>query len=83
MTGPDPTLRPEELPEDSDRSLRPKVLSEFIGQREARANLAVFIASAKQRGDAMDHTAGFTGRPVWARRRWRRSWRASWAWGSA
>ena len=56
MTGPDPTLRPEELPEDNDRSLRPKALSEFIGQREARANLAVFIASARQRGDAMDHT---------------------------
>ena len=56
MTGPDPTLRPEELPEDSDRSLRPKALSEFIGQREARANLKVFIESARRRGEAMDHT---------------------------
>ena len=56
MTDPDPTLRPEALPEDADRSLRPKALSEFIGQREARANLAVFIQSARQRGEAMDHT---------------------------
>ncbi len=56
MTDPDPTLRPEELPEDSDRSLRPRALREFIGQREARANLAVFIQSARQRGEAMDHT---------------------------
>ena len=56
MTDPDPTLRPEALPEDLDRSLRPKALSEFIGQREARANLAVFIQSARQRGEAMDHT---------------------------
>ncbi|MGR3461829.1 MAG: Holliday junction branch migration DNA helicase RuvB [Roseovarius sp.] len=56
MTDPDPTLRPEELPEDSDRSLRPRALKEFIGQREARANLAVFIQSARQRGEAMDHT---------------------------
>src|SRR6056297_1020207 len=56
MTDPDPTLRAEELPEDQDRSLRPQALSEFIGQREARANLAVFIQSARQRGDAMDHT---------------------------
>ena len=56
MTDPDPTLRAEELPEDQDRSLRPQALSEFIGQKEARANLAVFIQSARQRGDAMDHT---------------------------
>ena len=53
---PDPTLRPETLPEDADRSLRPQVLDDFIGQAEARANLAVFIASAKMRGEAMDHT---------------------------
>jgi len=56
MTDPDPTLRPEAQPEDADRSLRPKALREFIGQREARANLAVFIQSARQRGEAMDHT---------------------------
>ena len=56
MTDPDPALRPEPLPEDQDRSLRPQALSEFIGQREARANLAVFIQSARQRGEAMDHT---------------------------
>jgi len=56
MTDPDPTLRPEALPEDNDRSLRPRALKEFIGQREARANLAVFIQSARQRGEAMDHT---------------------------
>ena len=56
MSSPDPTLRPEELPEDFDRSLRPQALSEFIGQAEARANLSVFIQSARHRGEAMDHT---------------------------
>ncbi|MFD1157134.1 Holliday junction branch migration DNA helicase RuvB [Roseovarius aestuarii] len=56
MAEPDPTLRPEHLPEDQDRSLRPQQLSEFIGQAEARANLRVFIQSARQRGEAMDHT---------------------------
>ncbi|SFN80258.1 Holliday junction DNA helicase subunit RuvB [Roseovarius lutimaris] len=56
MSQPDPTVRPEELPEDFDRSLRPQALSEFIGQAEARANLSVFIQSARQRGEAMDHT---------------------------
>ncbi len=53
---PDQTLRPEAQPMDADRALRPQVLDEFIGQAEARANLAVFIESAKRRGQAMDHT---------------------------
>ncbi len=55
MTGPDPTLRPEPRPEDADRALRPQVLDEFIGQAEARANLRVFIESARMRNEAMDH----------------------------
>ncbi|MGR3549957.1 Holliday junction branch migration DNA helicase RuvB [Pseudooceanicola sp.] len=54
----DPTLRPDPLPEDADdtRALRPQTLADFIGQKEARANLSVFIQSARQRGEAMDHT---------------------------
>ena len=56
MNEPDPTLRPETIAEDNDRALRPQQLSEFIGQAEARANLRVFIQSARQRGEAMDHT---------------------------
>ena len=53
---PDPTLRPDRLPEDTDRALRPQALEEFVGQAEARANLRVFIESARMRGEAMDHT---------------------------
>ncbi|MFA5539779.1 MAG: Holliday junction branch migration DNA helicase RuvB [Gemmobacter sp.] len=57
---PDPALRPAPLPEDAapelDKALRPQRLEEFIGQAEARANLRVFIESAKMRGEAMDHT---------------------------
>ncbi len=53
---PDPTLRPDLQPEDADRALRPQSLDEFTGQAEARANLHVFIQSARQRGEAMDHT---------------------------
>lgn len=78
MTEPDPTLRPEPRPEDADRALRPQVLDDFIGQAEARANLKVFIESARRRGEAMDH-ALFHGPRAWARRPWRRSWRANWA----
>ena len=53
---PDPALRPQPLPEDLDRALRPQVLDDFVGQAEARANLRVFIQSAKMRGESMDHT---------------------------
>ena len=56
MSEPDPTLRPEARPEDADRALRPQGLDEFIGQAEARANLRIFIESARRRGEAMDHT---------------------------
>ncbi|MEZ7812774.1 MAG: Holliday junction branch migration DNA helicase RuvB [Paracoccaceae bacterium] len=52
----DPSLRPQTLPEDADRALRPQVLDDFVGQAEARANLRVFIESAKIRAEAMDHT---------------------------
>ena len=52
----DPILRPDPLPEDRDRALRPQMLDDFVGQAEARANLRVFIQSARQRGEAMDHT---------------------------
>ncbi len=61
MSSPDPTLRPDELPGD-DRAMRPRSLDAFTGQAEARANLAVFIESARRRGEAMDH-ALFHGPP--------------------
>ncbi len=56
MSDPDPIVRPAPLEDDNDRALRPQGLDEFIGQAEARANLSVFIQSARQRGAAMDHT---------------------------
>ena len=60
MTEPDPKLRPDPLPDEVEtaesRALRPQRLTDFIGQQEARANLSVFIQSARQRGDVMDHT---------------------------
>jgi holliday junction DNA helicase RuvB len=43
------------MPEDADRALRPQTLDDFIGQAEARANLSVFIESARRRAEAMDH----------------------------
>jgi len=49
-------ISPQEQPQDLDRALRPQTLDDFVGQAEARANLRVFIQSAKLRGEAMDHT---------------------------
>ena len=48
-------LTPQRQPEDPDAALRPKTLAEFVGQAAAKDNLAVFIQSAKSRGEAMDH----------------------------
>lgn len=42
-----------------ETSIRPLSLAEFIGQRQARENLAVFIAAAKGRGEALDHVLLF------------------------
>jgi Holliday junction DNA helicase RuvB len=44
---------PDEL--KSEALLRPKTLDEFIGQREIKENLKVFIRAARERGDALDH----------------------------
>jgi len=39
----------------AESSLRPQRLTEFVGQQQARANLSVFIAAARQRKEALDH----------------------------
>lgn len=41
--------------EELDRSLRPKVIDDYVGQEKVKANLKVFIESCKKRGDALDH----------------------------
>ena len=55
MSEPDPNLRPELRDGDPDPALRPQSLEEFVGQEAARANLRVFIESARRRAAAMDH----------------------------
>ncbi len=46
----------------AEASLRPQRLSEFIGQQQARSNLAVFIEAARARKEALDHVL-FVGPP--------------------
>lgn len=42
--------------EDAEENvLRPKTMSEYVGQQKLKDNLAVYIAAAKQRGEALDH----------------------------
>jgi len=36
-------------------SLRPKSMSEYVGQEKAKENLSIFIEAAKQRGEPLDH----------------------------
>ncbi|MBX9662789.1 Holliday junction branch migration DNA helicase RuvB [Novosphingobium sp.] len=50
-----PILTPRRQADDADAALRPKSLAEFVGQEAARENLSVFIESARQRSEAMDH----------------------------
>lgn len=44
-------------PEDVDIefSLRPKTLSEYIGQEKVKENLKIYIEAAKKRGEPLDH----------------------------
>jgi Holliday junction DNA helicase RuvB len=56
-------VTPERRDEDAaETSLRPQRLSEFIGQEQARKNLAVFIEAARARREALDHVL-FVGPP--------------------
>jgi Holliday junction DNA helicase RuvB len=47
------SIRREE--DAAEASLRPQTLAEFVGQQASRENLAVFIAAARSRGEALDH----------------------------
>ncbi|MDO8839396.1 MAG: Holliday junction branch migration DNA helicase RuvB [Parvibaculum sp.] len=48
--------------DELERSLRPQVLADFVGQARARENLSVFIEAARARGEALDHVL-FAGPP--------------------
>ena len=47
----------ETLPEERrlEAALRPRTLDDFVGQDTLRANLGVFIAAARERGEPVDH----------------------------
>ena len=45
--------------DDEELSLRPQKLSEYVGQKDLKDNLDVFIKAAKQRDEALDHVLLF------------------------
>jgi len=48
----DPARRGDDL---GEAALRPTRLAEFVGQAQAKENLAVFVEAARTRGEALDH----------------------------
>src|SRR5213592_3022310 len=48
-----PSITPEE--EDLEQSLRPRRLSEFVGQERIKEQLAISLDATRARGDALDH----------------------------
>src|ERR1700751_533291 len=63
MKAPSRIVTPERRADDiGDTALRPQLLSEFVGQQQARANLSIFIEAARKRGEALDHVL-FVGPP--------------------
>jgi Holliday junction DNA helicase RuvB len=60
---PERIVAPEPGEQDApDASIRPQTLDEFVGQRQLRDNLAIFMEAAKSRGEALDHVL-FSGPP--------------------
>src|SRR5688572_15883996 len=53
----DVLIRPEAEAADLpfDTTLRPRSLSEYIGQAHVRENLGIFIEAARRRGEPLDH----------------------------
>ncbi len=41
--------------DDNENVLRPKAITEYIGQEKVKSNLNVFLSGAKARGEALDH----------------------------
>lgn len=48
--------------EELDRSLRPRRIDDFIGQRKVKEQLSIFIEAARRRGQPLDHVL-FAGPP--------------------
>lgn len=52
-------VKEEDMEIEMEYSLRPRKLSEYIGQAKIKENLSVFIEAAQGRGDSLDHVLLF------------------------
>ncbi|MEK9765832.1 MAG: Holliday junction branch migration DNA helicase RuvB [Thalassolituus sp.] len=50
---------PQRNEEKQDRAIRPKMLTDYIGQPHVREQMEIFIGAAKARGEALDHSLVF------------------------
>jgi Holliday junction DNA helicase RuvB len=56
MSNADRLVAAKRAEEDAaELALRPQTLDDFVGQKQVRENLKIFIAAAKARGEALDH----------------------------
>ncbi|MBN3263221.1 Holliday junction branch migration DNA helicase RuvB [Pectobacterium brasiliense] len=53
----DRLISADAVPEEEflDRAMRPKLLTEYVGQPQVREQMEIFIQAARKRGDALDH----------------------------
>lgn len=61
MAEPNPIISADSSAEDAaaDRALRPKRLSDYLGQRVVHEQMEIFIGAARQRREALDHVLIF------------------------
>jgi len=61
MSGHDPIIIPEAGSDDTaiDRAIRPKNLSDYVGQPTVREQMEIFIQAARTREEALDHVLIF------------------------
>jgi Holliday junction resolvasome RuvABC ATP-dependent DNA helicase subunit len=42
-----------------DRAIRPRRLVDYVGQKQVKAQLEIFVSAARNRGEALDHVLVF------------------------
>ena len=57
----DRLISPEAVVEEltQDRALRPKLLTDYVGQEEVREQMDIFVSAARKREEALDHVLIF------------------------
>ena len=50
-------LTPHAAPgeDENDKGIRPRFLQDFLGQKELKENLSIFITAARERNEPLDH----------------------------